>query len=78
MSKYGILLNQSSFTYLDPTELPYIPRGSVVIVASGLLPVYMLQNTTYQAGGATLTQLLDKGDTIIYIGDNFSTTIGEQ
>jgi len=55
-------------------NLSSVPPGSMIIVATGLMPVQMMQSSN---GTMLIETLLSKGDTILYVGDNFSRLIGQ-
>ncbi|MDE1873665.1 MAG: hypothetical protein KGI04_00910 [Candidatus Micrarchaeota archaeon] len=67
---YGIVANGTSFQYINQSALSSVPGGSIVIVPSGLLPFFMLNGTS------SLISLLNRGDTVIYAGLNFSRSVG--
>ena len=69
------LLNSATFTVVNLGEIGSIPPNSTVILATGLLPVTLMPNSGYN-GNTTLLTLLSKGDTVVYVGDNFSRSIG--
>jgi hypothetical protein len=74
LNRYG-LLNGASLNIVNINNIYQIPRNSIVILATGLLPVSLMPYSGY-AGNTTLLTLLSKGDTIVYVGDNFSSSIG--
>ncbi len=74
MGNLGLLHNSSSLSSINFSQLGTVTNGSVVIVPSGLLPIVLLQNSS--SGSIPLLTLLDHGDTIIYIGNNFSSSVG--
>jgi hypothetical protein len=69
LGAYG-LLNASGFSYLGLLNASLIPKGSIVIVPSGELPLPLANST-----GATLFRMLNQGDTVIYAGRNLSSEI---
>lgn len=66
-----LLRNSTSFNYINVSDLDTIGGGSIVIIPSGLLPIFMLNGTSPQ-----ILSLLGKGDVIIYTGLNFSSSVG--
>ncbi|MGC9156817.1 MAG: hypothetical protein ACP5GD_01360 [Candidatus Micrarchaeia archaeon] len=69
LSNLGLILNRSSFNYVSLQNLSAIEPGSIVIVPSGLMPLPLLQNSS------GIFELLNKGDTIIYIGQAFNKSV---
>jgi len=77
LKKYGVLGNTNKLFYINPTQLAAVPGGSIIIVPSGLIPVYLLPDSGFQlVGSENLLTLLNNSDTIIYLGDNFSRSSG--
>ncbi|MGC8675952.1 MAG: hypothetical protein ACP5T3_00335 [Candidatus Micrarchaeia archaeon] len=70
LSAFGLLINSSSFSYVPMQDLQHI-NNSIVIIASGLMPLPLLENQSI-----SIFKLLDNGDTVIYVGRNFSKAIG--
>jgi hypothetical protein len=71
LSHYNLIRNESSFNYISLSDVDAIPPNSTVIVPSGLLPVSLLNE-----GNTGIFKLLGEGDTIVYVGLNFSKSIG--
>ena len=69
------LLNDATFNVVNIGAIGSIPPNSTVILATGLLPITLMPNSGYN-GNTTLLTLLSKGDTVVYVGDNFSRSIG--
>jgi len=69
------LLNGATFNVVNIGAIGSIPPNSTVILATGLLPITLMPNSGYN-GNTTLLTLLSKGDTVVYVGDNFSRSIG--
>ncbi|MGC9142299.1 MAG: hypothetical protein ACP5HF_00140 [Candidatus Micrarchaeia archaeon] len=69
------LLNGYSLNVVNINNAYTIPPRSIVIIATGLLPVSMMPGSGYE-GNTTILSLLSKGDTVIYVGGNFSRSIG--
>ncbi|MDE1845693.1 MAG: hypothetical protein KGH53_00190 [Candidatus Micrarchaeota archaeon] len=73
LARYGLVTATSTLSYINPSQLSKIPRSSIIIVPSGILPVYMLPNSAFPINGsASILTLLNQSDTILYIGTNFS------
>ncbi|MGC8628677.1 MAG: hypothetical protein ACP5T4_00495 [Candidatus Micrarchaeia archaeon] len=70
LAHYGLIFNSSSFTYIPMQAIPQIQKGSIVIVPSGFIPMPMLENYSQ-----SIFSMLDKGDTIIYVGQAFNRTV---
>ncbi len=80
LRQYGLLFNRSSFNYVDINKIDSIPKGSIIIIPSGLLPNILLPNVTYnnlcpQYTNSTVLSLLGEGDVIMYVGRNFSRSV---
>ncbi|MFP3289553.1 MAG: hypothetical protein RXO35_03970 [Candidatus Micrarchaeota archaeon] len=69
------LLNNATFNVVNIGSIGSIPPNSTIILATGLLPITLMPNSGYN-GNTTLLTLLSKGDTVVYVGDNFSRSIG--
>ncbi len=72
---YGFIRNSTSFAYLNINQLKYMPPRSIVILPSGLLPIVMLPDSPIK-GNFSILSLLARGDTVIYVGDDFSRSVG--
>ena len=78
----GLIQNASSFNYISLANISQIPQNSIVVLQSGLIQTsLMAPNSSYGGpsvvnGNATLRTLLNRGDTVVYIGKNFTTSIG--
>ncbi|MGC8567820.1 MAG: hypothetical protein ACP5LP_01050 [Candidatus Micrarchaeia archaeon] len=68
LSKYNI---NDKVSVIPISNISYVNNNSIVVLPTGLFPLYLLQNNS-----AILTQLFSRGITIIYIGGNFSYTVG--
>ena len=84
LSQYGLILNQSSFNYIQLNNLSSVAPNSIIIVPSGLIPLSFLpiQNSSLSGYNScplnynySIINMLNKGDTIFYVGDNFSKTV---
>ena len=73
MYYYGLMYNQSSLSYINYSQLGSVVNGSIVIIPSGLIPIVLLPGASQST---TILTLLDRGDTVIYIGDNFTNSVG--
>ncbi|MDE1854799.1 MAG: hypothetical protein KGH57_00555 [Candidatus Micrarchaeota archaeon] len=69
--EYDQLRNNTSFNFINFTDIASVPSNSIVIVPSGLMPAFMLNGTQPE-----LLSLLQNGDTVIYAGLNFNKSIG--
>ncbi|MGC9204773.1 MAG: hypothetical protein ACP5FN_00625, partial [Candidatus Micrarchaeia archaeon] len=74
LARYG-LLEYERFSTVNINDINSIPDNSTVILATGLLPEVMMPNSGYSYN-ESLISLLKKGDTVVYVGDNFSRSIG--
>ncbi|MDE1824812.1 MAG: hypothetical protein KGH61_02220 [Candidatus Micrarchaeota archaeon] len=77
LTNYGVIQSPADLNLVGEQGIADIPRGSIVIIDSGLMPVYLLPDTGYDAIGSTVLSMLGRNDTILYIGDNFSRLVGE-
>jgi hypothetical protein len=80
MHTYGLINNQSSLNYIDINKLNELPPGVIVIIPSGLMPTALLPNVTYSEkcpsySNVTVVSMLSEGDTIVYVGDNFTRSV---
>ena len=77
MSIYGLILNSSSLTLVNLSSIGSLPPGSILIIPSGLMPSSLIPdfNTGQNSSQTNILTLLSNGDTIIYVGDNFSRSI---
>ncbi len=76
LSGYGLIQNSSSYGYVNLTALPSLPNDSIIVVPSGRLPGALLPDTT-RYSSFTLLDILQRGDTVIYAGKDFSDWMGE-
>ncbi|MGC8662324.1 MAG: hypothetical protein ACP5RT_00880 [Candidatus Micrarchaeia archaeon] len=72
---YYSLLENASFKVVNLNNIYSIPKKSIVIIPSGLLPVSLMPDSGYSSN-TTLLTLLSNGDVVVYVGDNFSRSIG--
>ncbi|MCL4365552.1 MAG: hypothetical protein M1569_00835 [Candidatus Marsarchaeota archaeon] len=80
LSKYGLIVNSSSFNYIDINKIDSVPPDSVIIIASGLFPNALLPNVTYTERcpkyiTSNVISLLDNGDIIVYVGQSLSRSV---
>jgi len=84
LSQYGLILNQSSFNYIQLNNLSSVAPNSIIIVPSGLIPLSFLPIRNSSLSGYnscplnynySIINMLNNGDTIFYVGDNFSKTV---
>lgn len=80
MHRYGLLLNGSSLNYIDINRLSGLPPNVIVVLPSGLVPNILLPNVTYSErcssfSNVTLASMLGNGDTVIYVGRNFTRSV---
>ncbi len=77
LSKYGLLLNSSSFQVVSILNTSEIAPDSIVILPTGLLPADIVPYSGFSSSrkNKNLIQLLNEKDTIIYVGQNFSRII---
>ncbi|MGI0141162.1 MAG: hypothetical protein ACREBF_00720 [Candidatus Micrarchaeales archaeon] len=76
LKRYGVLYF-STLTYINPSRLASLPKDSIIVVPSGLIPVYLVPGSAFQLNGtADLLTLMNNNDTIIYLGENFSRSSG--
>ncbi|MGC8495976.1 MAG: hypothetical protein ACP5MX_02100 [Candidatus Micrarchaeia archaeon] len=69
--KYG-LISVSNISNISISNLNEISNYSVLIVSSGLIPSQFLGGLNSRSSESVLQMLMNKGVTIIYIGDTFS------
>ncbi len=79
LTEYTILNRTNRLQIVSKGGLSGIKNDSVLVVLNGLLPDYMLLNTSLNPDGVPEVQyLLSKGTTIIYVGLNFTNLVGVQ
>lgn len=76
LNEYGLLYNSTSLNYvnltsggINITSISQIPHNSIIIIPSGLIPYVLMP---VNKSSFSVLNLLNRGDTVIYIGDNFS------
>lgn len=77
LGQYGLLPNATSFSEVNITDVSLLPRNSTLIIPSGLMPsvILPLAGSTPNTPRTDIIDLLSRGDTIIYVGYNFSRSI---
>lgn len=68
LAAYGIVRNASSLTYVNITNVSAIPKNSLVIIPSGILPRPLIGSYN-----SSVFRMLNRGDTVLFVGRNFST-----
>lgn len=81
LKRYGFIINSTSMNYVGIDNLTEIPNDSVVIIPSGLMPVGLLPDSLYEGphpgnGNFTILDMMKRGDTIVYVGRNFTSELG--
>lgn len=84
-AKFDLIPPGTSIYYINVSQTPLMPPNSLVIIPSGLmlscLLPYVLPNSTcniYGAGSFTIINMLNRGDTVLYVGANFSLSSQNQ
>ena len=84
LNQYGMIQNQSSFNYIQLDNISSIAPNSIVIVPSGLIPLSLLPiqnsslsnyNSCFSTRNYSIINLLNNGDTVLYVGENFSRSV---
>ena len=75
LQAYGLEPNSTSFSYIGFSQLQYVPKGSIIIIPSGLLPILLLPYSPIRSNYSILNMLNDN-DTVFYLGTNFTQAIG--
>ncbi len=74
LALYGLTPEVGNLTIINESSIPAISNNSILIIPNGLMPQAMLGN--YGPSNITLVHyLLDKGTSIIYIGQAFSRVV---
>ncbi len=72
--RYGVIANPSYLTNVSQANITSMPRDSVLIMLNGLMPQYMFNDVS--GTNTTLIQyLLNQGDSIVYVGQNFTSVL---
>ncbi len=71
LAGYDLIRNSTSFAMVNASALGSLPSGSIVIIPSGLIPDYLINGTDPE-----LADLLAKGDTVVYAGRDFNSSMG--
>lgn len=80
LTTYSILNNTNKLHVISPSNVSSLPAGSVLVVLNGLLPDFFLKpvSGTGKNPVTLLQSLLNNGDTIIYVGRDFSRLVSTQ
>lgn len=75
-----VLINSSSINNIGVAQVGSIPPNSIVVITSGLMPDILLPGTNStnicpKYSNVTILTMLGRGDTVIYVGRNFSTVV---
>jgi hypothetical protein len=74
LALYGLTSEVGNLTVINESDLPTISNNSILIIPNGLMPQAMLSN--YGSSNITLMHyLLDRGTSVIYIGQAFSRVV---
>ncbi len=73
LEQYNLINN--NFFYVPAAALGTV-SNSIIIIPTGLMPIALLPYTQYTMQNVTITELLKRGNTVVYIGGNFSESIG--
>lgn len=76
LEKYGIISSPSGISTVGLSGISSMPNDSVLIVLSGLLPQQLLLPINNTSNYSQLDHLLNKGESIIYVGKNFGDVVG--
>ena len=68
--RYGIIKNQSGVSLAQVSLVSSLPNDSIVVILNGLLPVELLTPNT--KGLTPMETMMDKGISVIYVGQDFS------
>lgn len=69
---YGLLNNPYKISTVNTSTVSAIQNNSILIIMDGLMPQQLVQNSS---GTSILTELLNKGTSVIYIGQSFNNLI---
>ena len=82
LRQHGLIENATSFNLVSLENLSTVPNNSIIVLATGLIPGSLLPGQPFAGidltGNETLLGLLARGDSVIYVGTNFSGAIGLQ
>jgi hypothetical protein len=70
LNSYG-LIRAGGFQFVNLANASSIPRNSIVIIPSGILPLSLVNTTA-----GSIFRMLDNGDTVVYAGTDFSKELG--
>ncbi len=77
LGTYGLLHNSSSLSYVNISQVTSLPPNSTLIIPSGLMPSSLLpfSGSPSDQAATDIIALMARGDTIVYVGYNFSRSI---
>lgn len=77
----GLIQNATTLQSVDQYTLSTTPGNSIIILSTGLMPASLLPFTgvvqTPGVANITILNLLNRGDAIIYVGQNFSKMLNQ-
>ncbi len=74
LQTYGAVASASDLRNVSPSNLTALPRDSMLVMLNGLMPQYMFSDVS--GTNVTLLQyLLNRGDSIIYVGQGFTNVL---
>ncbi len=76
LEKYGVISGPSGINTIGLGSIGSMPNDSVLIVLSGLLPQQLLSPINSTSNYSQLDNLLNKGESVIYVGRNFGDVVG--
>ncbi|MGC8537395.1 MAG: hypothetical protein ACP5MZ_00195 [Candidatus Micrarchaeia archaeon] len=76
LEKYGVISSPAGINTVGLGSIGSMPNNSVLIVLSGLLPQQLLSPINSTSNYSQLDHLLNKGESIIYVGKNFGDIVG--
>ena len=75
LTNYGVILNQSSISMVSISSLSTTSPDSIIVIPSGLMPLDLMPFSGV-GDNFTILNLLSMGDSVVYIGQNFSRAVG--
>ncbi len=72
--RYGVVPEPSYLMNVSQANLTSIPGRSIIIMLNGLMPQYMF-NKVIGTNTTLLQYLLNRGDSIVYVGQNFTNVL---
>ena len=76
LEKYGVINSPSGISTVGLSGISSMPNDSILIVLSGLFPQQLLSPINGTSNYSQLDHLLNKGESIIYVGKNFGDVVG--